>query len=306
MNRPYHQSKKDLAFKWLEDEGDNGMISTERFCLNRKAAPAIPLDQTIPFVSSVGINNIELRNDLYGAPDNQTILDNLDNNKVKDLLVKYNVSVESINAIGNMDKREAIDENIKSLTEMLDIAKGLNLKNIIFCPVRSSEDVRKPSQRIDEAVANLKEYSQVLKEYGVNGLLEPLGFTDSTLRTPWEGQQVIEKSGVENFKLVADTFHYYLANVNETDFRDKVNPEFIGLVHLSSVVSKKDRGALDDQDRYMLADDDIMKSAEWAKRIEDSGYRGLYAFEPFSDDLKEWNISKVQSELLKSVKMVQQ
>lgn len=282
------------------------MISTQRFCLNRKAAPSISLDQTIPSVSSLGINNIELRNDLYGAPDNASILDDIDNSKVKDLLKKNHVSVESINAIGNTDKREMVDENLQSLTEMLDIAKGLDIKNVIFCPVRSTDDTRSSSQREDDAVANLQEYSKVLKQYGVNGLLEPLGFTDSTLRTPWGGQKVIEKTGVENFKIVADTFHYYLANVNEMDFHEKVNPDFIGLVHLSSVIAKKNRDSLDDQDRYMLDNGDVMNSAKWAKIIEESGYRGLYAFEPFSDDLKKWDISKVQSELLKSIEMVQQ
>lgn len=280
------------------------MISTDRFCLNRKAAPSIKLDKTVKLVKGLGVPNIELRNDLYGAPDNSQILDGFSNAEAKDMISSNNINVETINAVGNMDKGSMLQENLKSLKEMLDMTKGLDLKNIIFCPVRSTEDKRSAAERKSEAIANVKKYSKVLKEYNVNGLIEPLGFTDSTLRTPWEAQDIIKESGVDNFKLVADTFHYYLANVTPQLFKEKVDVNYIGLVHLSSVFGNKKREELDDQDRYMLGDADIMKSAELAQMFEESGYKGLYAFEPFSDDLKQWDEAKVKNELLQSIKLV--
>ncbi|MFB9770056.1 sugar phosphate isomerase/epimerase family protein [Lactiplantibacillus modestisalitolerans] len=281
------------------------MIATDRFCLNRKAAPGISLSETIPAVAKLGLKSIEVRNDLYGAPDNKSILDHMTSDDVKKLLTDNNVHIETINAIGNMDNRQMIDENLASLKEMLEMTKGLNLGKIIFCPVRSTEDHRSSTQRQADAVANVRDYSKLLKQYNVDGLIEPLGFTDSTLRTPWEGQKVIDEAGVDNFTLVADTFHYYLAGVTPQQFNDKVNVNYIGLVHLSAVMGSKAREALDDQDRYMLDPKDIMKSADWAKIIEAAGYQGLYAFEPFSDDLKQWDLTKVKSELLNSVKLVQ-
>lgn len=280
------------------------MIELNRFCLNRKAAPGISLEETIPLVAGVGVTNIELRNDLYGSVDNNAILDHLSGKHVADLLKDNHVSVETINAIGNMDKRDSIEDNLRSLTEMLEMSKDFSLKNIIFCPVRSKDDTRSSEQREKEAIANVKEYSKLLAKYNVGGLLEPLGFEDSTLRTPWEGQNVINKSGVDNFKLVADTFHYYLASVTPKEFEEEVDVNYIGLVHLSSVIDRKARNVLDDQDRYMLDKNDVMESAQWAKRFEIAGYKGLYAFEPFSDDLKKWNAEKVKDELMKSIDMV--
>lgn len=282
------------------------MISTDRFCLNRKAAPGITLDKTLPMVASVGVKNIEVRNDLYGAPDNSSILDHFSGEQVKEMLTQNGVGVETINAIGNMDLRSAIDDNLASLKEMLEMAKSFDLKNIIFCPVRSDADTRSPEVRKQEAVLNVKDYSKMLKQYGVNGLIEPLGFLDSTLRFPWEGQAVIDQAGVDNFKLVADSFHYYLAEVSDQDFADKVDVNYIGLVHLSSVVDDKPREVLDDQDRYMLDEADIMNSVHIAHNIENAGYKGLYAFEPFSDDLKKYDENKATAELLKSIKLVQE
>lgn len=281
------------------------MIPVERFCLNRKVAPGISLTNTISLVAKTGVKNIELRNDLYGAPNNSTILDNLSGKDLKTLLDEKGVNVESINAIGNMDKRAAIDENIASLTEMLEMSKDFKLKNIIFCPVRSTEDNRSKQQRKSEAIQNVQEYSELLKKYQVNGLIEPLGFLDSTLRFPWEGQQIIDESGVNNFKLVADTFHYHLANITDELFEQKIDSNYIGLVHLSSVTNDKTREQLDDQDRYMLDTADTMQSVHIASSIEKSGYQGLYAFEPFSDDLKKYDEKKVESELLNSIKLVQ-
>ncbi len=282
------------------------MITVDRFCLNRKVAPAISLDKTIPLVAQLGCHNLELRNDLYGNPDNHTILDHLEASKVKELLNSYDVNVKTINAIGNMDDPDKLDENLASLSEMLEITKTINLGDVVFCPVRSNKDSRSAKKRFEDAVENVKQYSQVLSGYGVKGLVEPLGFADSTLRTPWEGQKIIDHSGVDNFRLVADTFHYYLASVTKALFKKKVDPNYIGLVHLSAVFGDKPIQELDDQDRYMLARDDVMHSAEWAKEFEKSGYTGLYAFEPFSDKLKEWDSVKVKEEMRKSIKLVQE
>lgn len=133
-----------------------------------------------------------------------------------------------------------------------------------------------------------------------------MGFLDGTLRFPWEGQAVIDKAGVDNFKLVADTFHYYLANVTEIEFHNKVDVSYIGLVHLSSILDHKEREKLDDQDRYMLDEHDIMDSVQIAHDIEAAGYQGLYAFEPFSDDLKQYDEERVQEEISRSIELVQQ
>ena len=81
---------------------------------------------------------------------------------------------------------------------------------------------------------------------------------------------------------------------------------YIGLVHLSSVLDHKEREKLDDQDRYMLDEHDIMDSVQIAHNIETAGYQGLYAFEPFSDDLKQYDEERVQEEISRSIELVQQ
>lgn len=281
------------------------MITVNRFCVNRKAAPKIYLKDTVTLLNGLGIQHLEVRNDLGTSVDNAMILDDIDGVKANKIFGDNNVSVETINAVGNMDLRSNVDDNIRSLTEMLDVTKNINLKNIIFCPARLSNDSRTLSQVKSETIANLKEYEKVLDKYGVAGLIEPLGFIDSTLRFPWDCQNVIQESGVTNFKLVADTFHYYLAGIDTEKFNSKVDVSCIGLVHLSSVLKNKPRDLMDDQDRYMLNDSDVMESIKIAHMIEDAGYSGLYSFEPFSVDLKQYSKQQIRDEILNSVNIAQ-
>ena len=104
------------------------MISYDEICINRKAAPGLDLKDFIKMVSELGIKNIELRNDITGKVDNSTILDEYSPEEIKKLLDKYNITVVDINAQGNMDDASKLDNNLKSLQEMIDIGKNLMSK----------------------------------------------------------------------------------------------------------------------------------------------------------------------------------
>lgn len=280
------------------------MLSYDDFCINRKAAPGLDLKDFIRMVADLGIKYIELRNDITGKVDNSTILDDYQPEEIKALLDEKGIQVVDINAQGNMDLAAKLDENITSLEEMIRIGRVLKVKNILFCPVRDENDSRTSEEKHQGAVSNMRAYSKLLKENGMSGLLEPLGFMDSSLRTPWEAQEVIKDAGVDNFKLVADNFHYYLANVTQADFDTKVDPQMVGLVHLSSVINHKNREDLGDADRIMLDENDIMHADDHARMFENSSYSGLYSFEPFSPGLYKWNAEKAKKEIVHSINLI--
>ena len=61
-----------------------------------------------------------------------------------------------------------------------------------------------------------------------SGLVEPLGFAESSLRLKGEALEAIEELDLgERFRLVHDTFHHYLAG------EPRMFPERTGLVHIS-------------------------------------------------------------------------
>ena len=70
----------------------------------------------------------------------------------------------------------------------------------------------------------------ILRERGLTGLVEPLGFPISSMRTKAEAIAAIEAAGgADVYKLMHDTFHHHLAGETE------LFPEWTGLVHISGV-----------------------------------------------------------------------
>jgi 2-keto-myo-inositol isomerase len=282
------------------------MLKTTDFCINRKSAPGLSLPDFIKLANDLGIKNVELRNDTIGDADNSKILDGMDPEEVKDLLAKYDVNPLDINGQGMFDNLAKAKEMLASLDEMIKVGSSVGVQNILLCPTRDANDSRSEADIFAQAVKNLREISDHLAAAGMGGMIEPLGFTDSSIQTPWAAQDIIEEAGVDNIKIVADLFHYYLANVQLSDFNSKVDVSKIGLVHLSSVMAHKRRDQMGDQDRYLIHDDldDVMKTVDVVKWIKNSSYKGLYSFEPFSDDLQKWDYDTAKANLQKSIDLI--
>ncbi|MBA1394954.1 hypothetical protein EQ500_13955, partial [Lactobacillus sp. XV13L] len=140
-----------------------------------------------------------------------------------DLQRKYDVHVANISAEFNLDDRSDWNQKIQTVTKLADIAQKIGAQHILFTPIRNANDIRTDAQKFADLVHNIRIYSDILGAVGVSGLVEPLGFGDSSLRFPWVAQQVLKEADAKNFKLIADTFHYYKARVTKEDFDEKVD-----------------------------------------------------------------------------------
>ena len=129
--------------------------------------------------------------------------------------------------------------------------------------------------------------------YGVQGYVEPLGFSISSLRSSLLTQALIRDSGAP-YRIVLDTFHHYLSDVTQADFDAQIQVTQIGLVHLSGVEDGRDKGALSDEERIMLSAGDRLESRRQVQNLERLGYTGVYAFEPFSSQLDSWSEADIE------------
>ena len=76
----------------------------------------------------------------------------------------------------------------------------------------------------------LRALAPILAEAGIMGLVEPLGFEESSLRLKARRVEAIEDLDLgDRFRLVHDTFHHYLAG------EPRMFPDWTGLVHISGV-----------------------------------------------------------------------
>ncbi|VTN13539.1 Predicted sugar epimerase [Raoultella terrigena] len=70
-------------------------IALHRFCINRKIAPSLNIESFFRLVNSLGLNKVELRNDLPGGK----VTDDLSARQVRELAERYHIEILTINAV---------------------------------------------------------------------------------------------------------------------------------------------------------------------------------------------------------------
>jgi 2-keto-myo-inositol isomerase len=239
-----------------------------RFAFNHILAPKLPLETFFAKATSLGATEVEIRNDL---PD---VVGTTAPEKVREAAEKAGVTIISINALypfnvwsGDLPARA---------TALADYAERCGAKAIVMCPLNTGEPVPP-----ENAVEALKAFRPVLNERGLIGLVEPLGFPISSLRTKKEAIAAIEAvDGRDVYQLVHDTFHHHLAG--ETEFF----PKWTGLVHISGVSDRKVAVAdMLDPHRVLIDEMDRLENLGQIRTLLAAGYMGSFSFEPFANEV---------------------
>ena len=168
----------------------------------------------------------------------------------------------------------------------------------MLCPLNDGSEV--PAS---ETLSALRDLAPLFAFYGIHGLVEPLGFPQSSLRSALQAQTLIHDARVP-FKLLIDTFHHHLYPQAADEF-SQVEVADIGLVHLSGVEDTRPREQLTDAERIMLTPQDRLGTCEQVKALEARGYQGVYAFEPFAPELAQWSETDIEREIEQSIALIQ-
>ncbi|TQI77773.1 2-keto-myo-inositol isomerase [Serratia fonticola] len=275
-------------------------IALERFCINRKIAPNLTLESFFRLVKNCGLSKVELRNDMPGGK----VTDNLSHEQLNTLAIEYGIEIVTINALGMFNLLEDKLRLLENAEALLVQAKAIRSKAVVMCPHCNASDRRSEAQKRADTLAALQLLAPLFKQYGIEGYVEPLGFGISSLRSSLLAQAIIRDSGMP-YKIVLDTFHHYLSDVTQQDFNAQIQVEQIGLVHLSGVADPLIKGALTDEERIMLSDKDRLASRAQVQNLERLGYRGIYAFEPFSSQLNKWTEGDIEREIHQSIALLQ-
>lgn len=239
-----------------------------RFAFNHILAPKLPLEAFFAKAKALGASEVEIRNDL---PD---VVGTASPEAVRETAARAGVTIISINALypfnvwsGDLPARA---------TALADYAAKCGAKALVMCPLNSGEPVSLAS-----AVEALKAFKPILEARGLTGLVEPLGFPISSLRTKKEAIAAIEGASGENvYKLVHDTFHHHLAG--ETQFF----PEWTGLVHISGVTDPVVGVAeMLDAHRVLIDEADRLENLAQIRSLLAAGYMGPFSFEPFAGEI---------------------
>ncbi|WP_145590924.1 TIM barrel protein [Yersinia aleksiciae] len=275
-------------------------IAQNRFCINRKIAPNLSIESFFRLVKKCGLNKVELRNDMPSGK----VTDELNTAQLNALANEYDIEIVTINALQYFNLPERRSVLLQEAEEMLKLAQAIHCHGVILCPNCSTSDKRSAEQKEQDTLDALLLLAPLFKKYQVTGLVEPLGFGISSLRSHLLTQSIIRKSAAP-YKMVLDTFHYYLSDIAQAEFDAHIDVNTIGLVHLSGVEEARLKSTLTDEDRIMLSDKDKLNSKQQVANLERLGYQGIYAFEPFSSQLNTWSEADIEREIRQSIAYLQ-
>lgn len=241
-----------------------------RFAMNHIVTPKRSLDDFFALSKALGVTDVEIRNDL---PD---VVGTLDAVSVKSAADKAGVTILTINALYPFNVWSS--ELEARAVALADYARDCDAKALVLCPLNDGNEIA-----FEDTVAALRHIAPILQSRALTGLVEPLGFPVSSMRTKATAIAAIEAADAKGvFKILHDTFHHHLAG--ESDFY----PDMTGLVHISGVTDPS--VAVDDMldaHRVLVDGADRLENIDQIKTLLAAGYDGPFSFEPFSTEVHD-------------------
>jgi len=245
------------------------------FALNHIVSPHRRFSEFLGLARELGVSSVEIRNDLPGVE----IADGTPAAELRAAAEARDIEILSINALQRFnDWNPTRAEEAAALARY---ARDCGARALVLCPVNSLEDRRSEQQQRDDLSTALRALMPILRDNGVTGLVEPLGFEECSLRYKRSAVDAIDEVGGQSvFKLVHDTFHHYLSG--ETEFF----PDRTGLVHISGVVDTTlAHNNIRDQHRILVGAGDILGNLAQIRTLLAGGYQGSLSFEPFAESV---------------------
>ena len=252
-----------------------------RFALNHMVAPRADIDAFFALAAALGIHGVEIRNDLEGV----AIADGTKAEAIRTAAEKHGVRILSINALQRFNDWTA--ERSIEAAALADYARACGAEALVMCPVNDWRFRPGDQARLDGLRRALSELQPILAARSVTGLVEPLGFAESSLRLKSEAIDAIDAvGGSKTFRVVHDTFHHAIAD-EKAIFADRT-----GLVHISGVESEDlPFGSMRDAHRVLVGAGDRLNNSGQMRALTAAGYSGFFSFEPFAESVhKSTNI----------------
>ena len=276
------------------------MIKRSRFSLNRIIYPNLKLEDFYIFTKDLGLDKIELRNDLPGGK----IIDNYAPRQLKELSKKYGVEILTINALQKFNLGAILPETIKELKKLISLSLSIDCMAIVLCPNNDVNDKRNSEEIFKETVKALKSFGPLFRDSGMQGYLEPLGFEECSLRSLVTTMKAIQESGYPVFKIVHDTFHHHIGPDTFDTIENDYDISYTGLVHISGVECNIPVYEYRDNHRVLVSEQDKLQTKEQIELLLKLGYAGNISFEPFSKKVQEMEIEKIKSAINQSIEYI--
>jgi 2-keto-myo-inositol isomerase len=237
------------------------------FALNQKTAPKLGFAAFLDLAAELGCVGVEPRNDL-GRPFFDGISPARAGEMARERGLRY-IGLSEIYPFNdwNEDRRAAV-------ARLIETAQTAGAETVSLIP-RVDRREGDSAERAAALCAPLAEILAMLQGTGVVGLVEPIGFSTSSVKFQREATQAIESLGADDrLGIVHDTFQHALAGDADIIVRH------IRLVHISGITG--DHGVLADSldaQRVLVDENDRADTSGQVKSLLESGYTGPFSYE---------------------------
>ena len=245
-----------------------------QFSLNHMVAPKLGYNAFFDLALRLGVNAVEIRNDIPTA-----LMGNKNAKSIAALAKDKGITIINVNALQRWNQwSKAKADEAKKLAEYTALTGA---KNLILVPTNDKKFRPSPEERLDGLRVALTGLKSILKDHGLIGCVEPLGFEECSLRLKAEAIAAIDAvGGAKRFKVTHDTFHHFVAGEKDV-FADRT-----ALIHVSGVIDPKHTAAtMRDAQRVLVGVHDMIDNKGQVQALMAGGYKGHVSFEPFAADV---------------------
>jgi 2-keto-myo-inositol isomerase len=252
------------------------------FALNQKTAPKLGFAAFLDLAAELGCVGVEPRNDL-GRP----VFDGIEPVRAGELARERGLRFIGLSEIypfndWNENRRAAV-------ACLIETAQAAGAETVSLIP-RVDARQGDGAERAKSLRTVLAEILPMLHETGVVGLVEPIGFSTSSIKFQREATQAIESLGSDDcLGIVHDTFQHALAGDADIVVRH------IRLVHISGISGGSDNlsDSLDAQ-RILVDESDRTDTSGQVKQLLEAGYTGPFSYECTSPLIQNSSDPKAQ------------
>jgi 2-keto-myo-inositol isomerase len=246
------------------------------FALNRTCAPQLPLAEFIALAARVGVQAVEIRNDIEG----REFHDGTPASEVRARLQDAGLKVASVNALQRFN--DWTPTRAQEAEAIIAFAAALGAPGVVLCPVHNEDHGWTGTQAERNLRDGLRQLRPILQAHGVAGYVEPLGMKGSTMkRQDMAVAAVSEIDGWADYRLCYDTFQFFRCGDTQ------LFPERIGLAHMSGIArSDLAPGDLTEPDRGLIFPGDRVGNIAQLRALQAAGYAGFVSMEPFSPEVQ--------------------
>lgn len=243
------------------------------FAINHMTAAKASFEELLVVAQQCGCSGVELRNDLesplFGGVEPEAAAELI---SAKNLRILALAEVKSFNHLS--------DQILATAEKLGAVASACGAEAIALIPANDGSRTDEVTRKKDLHNA-LSALIPILERYDVNGFVEPLGFTTSSVRSKREVVEAIDSlRATDRVKLVHDTFHHFLAG--ETEFF----PRHTGMVHVSGVDDTAvTTQQMQDAHRVLVTIDDRLQNVEQLAALYEGGYQGPVSMEAFAREV---------------------